>query len=87
MTVQITLPPEAEAKLKERATASGQDVSSYASRLLQEVISSPTVEEALAPFRKQVAESGLTDAELDAFFEELRNRTWQQARADSVDRA
>ncbi len=36
------------------------------------------VDEALAPFRRQVETSGLTDAQLEAFFEELREEVWQE---------
>ena len=35
------------------------------------------VDEALAPFRRQVEESGLSDADLGAFFEEVREEVWQ----------
>jgi hypothetical protein len=35
------------------------------------------VEQALAPFRRQVEESGLTDDELGDFFEEVREEVWQ----------
>lgn len=52
--------------------ANGEDVSSYAARLLHDVLMAPSVEELLAPFRKQVEESGITDEELDQLGEELR---------------
>ena len=37
-----------------------------------------SVNEALAPFRRQVEESGLSDDELGAFFEEVRDEVWQE---------
>jgi hypothetical protein len=40
-----------------------------------------TVDEALAPFRRQVQESGLTDEELRAFFEEVREEVWRERQA------
>jgi len=33
---------------------------------------------ALAPFRRQVEESGMTDDELGDFFEEVREEVWQE---------
>jgi hypothetical protein len=37
-----------------------------------------TFDEILAPFRQSVAESGMTDEELDALFQEAREEVWQQ---------
>ena len=70
--LQIPLPPDTEKTLRERATANGVDVSSYAARLIQEALSTPSVDELLAPFRGQVDESGITDDELDQLGQELR---------------
>jgi hypothetical protein len=70
--LQIPLSPDTEETLRDRAKANGQDVSSYAARLLQEALSTPSVDDLLAPFRKQVEESGITDEELHQLGEELR---------------
>jgi hypothetical protein len=78
--IQILLPPDAEEMLRRRAAASGEDAGSYAARLLQESLSSPTVDELLAPFRRQVEESSITDDELNRLGEELRREARQQAR-------
>jgi hypothetical protein len=79
MTVIIHLPPEMETRLLERARAKGQDVSGFVHQLLEKELETPqTVDEALAPFRKQVAESGMTDDELDNFFQEIREEVWQE---------
>jgi len=76
--LQVPLPPDAEEKLRQRAEANGEDVASYAARLLKEALSAPSVDELLAPFRKQVEESGITDRELDQLGEELRRDVRQQ---------
>ncbi len=76
--ITISLSPETESKLQERAAAAGQDVRQYAARLLEEAIVAPSVEELLAPFRQQVAESGMSDTELDSMFEELRDEVWKE---------
>lgn len=79
--LQISLPPDAEKVLRERAEAHGQDIDSYAARLLQEALNTPSVDELLAPFRKQVEDSGASDEELDQLGEELRDEVWQEQQA------
>jgi hypothetical protein len=80
MTLSITLSPAAEDRLRAKAAATGQPLDAYASLILERAATSPSVEEVLAPFRKQVAESGMTDGELDAFFEEVREKAFQDRR-------
>lgn len=77
MTLSLTVPPEVEAKLRERAAASGEPVDVYASKILVDAVTTPSVEEVLALARKQVAESGMTDSELDEFLQSLREKVWQ----------
>ncbi|HVQ37724.1 MAG TPA: hypothetical protein VMS31_09335 [Pyrinomonadaceae bacterium] len=68
MTINISLTPEAESKLRQRAAVLGQDLGTVASDLLEQAIARPSVDELLAPARKQVAESGMSDEQLDGFF-------------------
>ena len=79
MTVSISLSPEAEARLRERAAASGQPLDVYASRVLEAAVTAPTIEELLAPARRQIDESGMSDTQLDAFLEEQRDEVWQES--------
>jgi hypothetical protein len=67
MTINISLTPEAE-RLRQRAALLGRDLASVASDLLEQAVTRPSVAELLAPARKQVAESGMSDEELDGFF-------------------
>jgi hypothetical protein len=76
MSITINLTPDEERKLLERAARNGQDVTAYVHRLIERDIRG--VDEALAPFRRQVAESGISDDELGAFFEEVRDEVWQE---------
>jgi hypothetical protein len=80
--LHIPISPETEEALRERAKATGVDIGSYAARLLQEALNAPSVDELLAPFRKQVEESDISDEQLDCLGEELRadSRRDQQAR-------
>ena len=68
MTISISLTPEAETKLSQRAARLGQDLSIVGSDLLEEAVRRPSVDELLAPARRQVAESGMDDRALDDFF-------------------
>jgi hypothetical protein len=72
---------ETKAKLRERARANGEDVSAYAARLQSDAISTPSVDELLAPFRKQVEASGMTDEELDQLGEDVRREVRQEKQA------
>lgn len=74
MTLHTAISPDAGARLRERAAQAGEAVAALAARLLQEAIDAPSIDQLLAPFRKQVQESGLRDEELDAFYDRLRER-------------
>ena len=71
MTINISLTPEAETKLRQRAAILGKDLVTVASDLLEQAITRPSVDELLAPARNEVAESGMSDQQLDGFFREL----------------
>ena len=83
MTINISLTPEAKTKLRERAATLGQDLSTVASDLLEEAVARQTAEELLAPARKQVAEFGMKDEELDVFFRDVLQEVRDKKRAMS----
>jgi len=68
LAMKLRLSKLASEKLAQRAAESGQDVAAVASDLIEQAVTRPTVDEALASFRKQVAESGMSDEQLDDFF-------------------
>jgi hypothetical protein len=79
MTLIIPLPPEVEQKLKDRAAAEGKDAVTFAREALEEKLQGPqTLDEVLSEFRRQVAQSGMSDSQLDEFYDGLRDETWQQ---------
>ena len=82
MTLVIPVSSDVESKLRERAAAEGEDPAHYAARLLAEAVARPSVEQLLAPFRKQVAESGMSDEQLDEFFREQLDATRRDAKAN-----
>ena len=78
MTITVDLSATTERKLRERAAQVGQDVTALARELIERGVESKvSLDEILAPFRRQVAESGMTDDELAALFEEARNEAWR----------
>jgi predicted transcriptional regulator len=83
MTVIIDLPPELEKELQERAARAGQDMSSFILQAVKEKIAKPpTFDEICAPFAQAVEASGMTDEELEKFFEEIRDEVWQEKQAE-----
>jgi len=79
MTLTIELPKAVERQLSERAGLEGKTVEVLACELIQKAVApEKTFDEILGPFRQSVAESGMTEEELDALVEEARNEIWQE---------
>jgi len=93
MTITITVPPETEAKLRQRAAERGQTVDGYVRQLVERDVlvgdRRPSAEgsavapplpsdAALAPFRADVARTGMTDDELRKYFEDVREEVYQE---------
>ncbi|MEK7831314.1 MAG: hypothetical protein AAB401_09535 [Acidobacteriota bacterium] len=76
MSITITIPAELESLILGRAKASGKPVEEVTLGLITQSLQPQrptlTFDEILAPFRKEVAESGITDEELDALFMQAR---------------
>jgi hypothetical protein len=64
MTLSVSLSPKAEAKLKKRAAAEGKDPTAYASDLLERAVTAPTIDEILAPVRKDFAKTSMSEKEI-----------------------
>jgi len=73
MTLLVPVSPQVEAKLRERAAAEGKDPAAYASKLLEQAVTHPSLDELLAPLRQQFAASGTTDEELVRQITEARD--------------
>lgn len=86
MSVTVDLKPETEEQLRRKADASGASLGVYLADILQEHVDrGPTLDERLAPARKQFEESGMSEEELDEFFYGIRDeirRERQAARQD-----
>lgn len=83
MVLNISISTEAEAKLRERAEAAGQSVAEFAARLVEQAVNQTSLDAVLASFRKEVQASGLSDPELEQFYEGIRDDVWRERGAGS----
>jgi len=82
ISVTLRLSEQTRTKLAERAASSGQDIGTIASDLIEQAVTRPTLDELLAPVRKDFAASGMSAEEvtelgrreLDALRSERRAR-------------
>lgn len=82
MSIQVELKPEVEAMLQKRALDRGCDVARYVERLIEkDVLAAQSFDEILAPIRQGFQESGMSEDELDTFFEEAREAAFQARQA------
>ena len=81
MTITISLPPEVEEAVKSQANKEGKPLQDYVESLVEEgsrrrdridLLAEKSFDKILAPFRRNVEESGLSDEALDALFTEAR---------------
>jgi len=64
MTLSIDILPQTEARLRLQAEASGKDIRTYVSQLIEQSATKPSLDELLAPLRKQFEEAKVSDEEL-----------------------
>lgn len=86
--VTVTLPPETERKLREKAVSAGLTLESYLGRLAERDVAvdgtptpPATFDEVLAPVRQAFRESGMTDEDITDLVQEAREEAWQEALA------
>lgn len=81
MTITIDLPPEVEESVKTQAAKEGLPLEDYVTALVQEgsqrrhridLLAEKPFDEILAPFRRNVEDSGMSDEELDGLFTDAR---------------
>jgi hypothetical protein len=81
MTITIDLPPDVEESVKTQAAKEGLPLEDYVKSLVQEgtqrrdridLLAERPFDEILAPFRRNVEESGMSDEELDDLFTTAR---------------
>jgi len=73
MTLQITLTPEAETRLRRRAAAVGKHPAELARAIVERDVRRPTLEEISGPIYQEFLRSGMTDEELGDMLEEAKH--------------
>ena len=83
MTLTINVPRNVGAILEEKAKTDGKELMEYVEDLLEKDADRPkTLDEILAPFRREVEASGITDEEFDDLIEEVREEVYQEKLAN-----
>lgn len=79
MTLTIQVPKNIGAILEERAKGNGKDIAEYIESLIeQDIDKRKTLDEILAPVRRNFAESGITEDELDELIGSERQAVWEE---------
>ena len=78
MTITINLSPEQERRLAERAARAGQDVPAYVHRLIDHDIQAESLDAIPAAVRRSFEQSGMTDEDLAALVEDVREDIWRE---------
>jgi hypothetical protein len=81
MTLQISISSDAEAKLREKAAAIGEDVAAYAAGVLERSTKLPlSLEEISGPIAEQFRQSGMSEDELTEMLETAKHEMRRQRR-------
>ena len=94
MSLTLNLSPETEQKLRERAAQQGQSCEKFIEHLVERTVSGQNgstncvreplpSDSALAPFRQEVKESGMTDDQLLELFDEVREEIYLEKQGRS----
>jgi hypothetical protein len=77
-TIELPIPEELLRLVDERARTAGLPREAYIREVLsKDVTGDPSLSEILAPFREQVAGSGIGDDELDRVFSQARDESYR----------
>lgn len=92
MSITIDLPPDVEASLKTQAAKDGLPLEDYVTALVEEgtkrreridLLAEKPFDEILAPFRRNVEDSGMSDEQLDDLFTTARKEASRARRERS----
>lgn len=82
MTLTIQVPRNIGLKLEERAKVQGKEAVEYVEDLIEKDLERrQTLDEILAPVRKNFADSKMTEEDLDALIESERQTMWEERNA------
>lgn len=79
MTLTIEVPQSVGVILEEKAKNQGKDVAEYVESLIEKDIDrQKTLDEILAPIRRNFSDGGMTEEDLDALIESERQAIWEE---------
>ena len=82
ITLEIPISSEAEARLREKAAAAGQDLTAYAAGVLERVAKRPlTLEELSGPIAEDFRRSGMSEDDLTDLLESAKHEMRRRRRA------
>ncbi|MBL8864214.1 MAG: hypothetical protein KF873_00620 [Gemmataceae bacterium] len=81
MSITIELSEASEKRLAECAARYGRTPEDFAAKVLDRELHARSLDEVLAPFRQEVAESGMTEEEFGDFIQEIREEIWKEKHA------
>ena len=85
-TIELPIPEELLRLVDESARTAGAPRKAYIRAVLsKDVRSEPSISEILAPFRDQVAGSGIGDEELDRLFSQAREESYRERSPRQID--
>jgi hypothetical protein len=85
-TIELPLPEDLLRRVDEKAQAAGLPRDAYIRTVLsKDVTGGPSISEILAPFRDQVAGSGIADEELDRLFSLAREESYRERSQRRID--
>lgn len=85
-TIELPIPEELLRLVDESARTAGAPRKAYIRAVLsKDVRSEPSISEILAPFRDQVAGSGIGDEELDRLFSQAREESYGERSPRQID--
>ena len=85
-TIELPIPEELLQLVDERAQTVGLPREAYIRAVLSKDVSGePSISEILAPFREQVAGSGISDEALDRLFSQARDESYRERSPRRID--
>ena len=84
MTLTINLPKDVGVALENKAKLSRRDAAEFVEDLVTKEVNRPSLDEILAPIRKNFADSGMSEDDLDALIESERQAVWDEKRGTPV---
>lgn len=78
MELTISISEQIGHILQQRAKANGRNINDLVRNIVEDQALTPTLDELLAPVRKEVAEKGITENEIDDFMYSLRKKVKEE---------